>query len=56
MLRFIYKGYKDVSLSGDSVMTVLYVGMWAENFEKRHSLSLDQTQNDSIAFSIAHFA
>ena len=55
MVHFIYKSYKDVSLSGDSVMPVLYVGMWAENFEKRHSLSIDLTQNDSIAFTISNF-
>ena len=55
MQKFIYKNYKNLSLSGESVMAVLYVGMWAENFEKRHSLSIDLTQNDSIAFTISNF-
>ena len=41
MLHFIYKSYKDVSLSGDSVMPVLYVGMWVVNFEKLHSFGFD---------------
>ena len=33
MLNFIYKGYKNVSLSGDSVMAVLYVGKNFTNSE-----------------------